>query len=233
MSVTMGPRNRTIDEATDDGGGVPRRTQEERRTTAEVRLVEAAAEIISESGLAAITLAKVGERAGYSRGLVTHHFGSKSGLMQRVADAVTQQFVELLTTQGQSSDSALADVHTFVRTYVDVVSHPRPINRAQLMMIADSVANPESDARESVIGFDKVLRRHLATIIRQAVDTGELDSLVDANALAAVIVGTLRGVSFEAILDPRVNLTKVGQEIDRLLSIGAPRRRGSGTTGRR
>jgi AcrR family transcriptional regulator len=56
----------------------PRRTQEERRVEAERRLLRAAAELVGEIGPARLTLANVGERAGYSRGLATHHFGPRA-----------------------------------------------------------------------------------------------------------------------------------------------------------
>jgi AcrR family transcriptional regulator len=73
-----------------------RRTQGERRTEAERRLVAAAAELVGEIGPSRVTLANVGERAGYSRGLATHHFGSKGALMQRLVDTVTVQFREAI-----------------------------------------------------------------------------------------------------------------------------------------
>jgi AcrR family transcriptional regulator len=51
---------------------------------------------MNESGLprkqeqrSLVTLADVGKRAGYSRGLATHHFGSKGAMMQRLVDTVT------------------------------------------------------------------------------------------------------------------------------------------------
>src|ERR1700749_3420167 len=62
-----------------------RRTQAERRAEAERALLDAARELIAERGGRAVTLAAVGERSGYSRGLVTHHFGSRQGLL----DALT------------------------------------------------------------------------------------------------------------------------------------------------
>src|SRR5947209_1778026 len=64
-----------------------RRTQQQRRDQAEAALLNAAAELIVEDGVHSLTLARVGERAGYSRGLVTHYFGSKQALLQRLAHA--------------------------------------------------------------------------------------------------------------------------------------------------
>src|ERR1039457_5987046 len=62
-----------------------RRTQHERRDQAEAALLNAAAELAVEHGVRSLTLARVGERAGSSRGIVTHHFGSKQALLERLA----------------------------------------------------------------------------------------------------------------------------------------------------
>src|SRR5215471_16965613 len=67
------------------------RTQEQRRADAERRLVRAAAELVGEIGPAKVTLANVGERAGYSRGLATHHFGEEGAQVQRLLGAFTSQ----------------------------------------------------------------------------------------------------------------------------------------------
>ena len=64
----------------------PNRRQQDRRNEAEQRLLDAAAELIGEIGPGAVTLANIGERAGYSRGLATHYFGSKGAMMRRLQD---------------------------------------------------------------------------------------------------------------------------------------------------
>src|SRR5690606_5180584 len=78
------------------------RAQDQRRIEAECRLVLAAAELVGEIGPGNVTLAGVGQRAGYSRGLATHHFGSKAALMQRLVEAVTSQFRDAMAEQNQS-----------------------------------------------------------------------------------------------------------------------------------
>src|SRR6476661_9688923 len=122
------------------------RTQEQRRIEAERRLVHAAAELVGEIGPARVTLANVGERAGYSRGLATHHFGSKGALMQRLVQAVTQQFREAMFDRGESGDAA-TELRTLVGIYFDVVTDLRPVNRARLARWADSVANSDEETR--------------------------------------------------------------------------------------
>jgi AcrR family transcriptional regulator len=62
-----------------------RRTQGERRAEAERRVLQATKQVIAELGVGAVTFAAIGARAGYSRGIVTHHFGSRQNLRQTLA----------------------------------------------------------------------------------------------------------------------------------------------------
>lgn len=193
------------------------RTQEERRTEAERRLLEAAAELIGEVGPSRVTLANVGERAGYSRGLATHHFGSRGALMQRVADVVTERFREALT-DGKVAESAMEELLRLVRTYIDVVSDPPPMNRARLALMADAVANASPDVRPAMVAADRSFRESIASGIERGVATGEFPRTVHAMGLATVIVAMLRGVTFQSMIDCGVDLEASRQEIEQLLT---------------
>ena len=57
-----------------------------RKRDAEAALLKAAEVLIAQQGITATSLAQIGERAGYSRGLVNHHFGNKDALIERLAE---------------------------------------------------------------------------------------------------------------------------------------------------
>lgn len=59
-----------------------RRTQAQRRAESDDRLLSAAAEIVAAEGYHALTLERVGDRAGFSRGLASRKYGSKDGLIE-------------------------------------------------------------------------------------------------------------------------------------------------------
>jgi AcrR family transcriptional regulator len=56
-------------------------TQPQRVETSSRRLVEAAAELITEKGWEATTAAEIGRRAGYSRAMVHARYGSKDAIL--------------------------------------------------------------------------------------------------------------------------------------------------------
>jgi AcrR family transcriptional regulator len=193
-----------------------RRTQEERRTEAERRLLRAAAELVGEVGPTRVTLANVGERAGYSRGLATHHFGCKAALMQRLVDAVTAQFRDAFIEQARS-DSPLEELRILVGIYFDVVSDMAPVNRARLVLWADAVATPSADARPAMVSADREFREEIEKRLQRAVTAGQVAPSVNPHGLATVIIAMLRGVALQCLLDDEVDLDAARTEIEQLL----------------
>jgi AcrR family transcriptional regulator len=111
-----------------------RRTQQERREEAERKVLAAATALIAQHGSRALTLAAVGEAVGYSRGIVSHHFGSRENLLRAVMrDA--QAFT--LPEVGDSAADWLADT---VRAYLKNVTSRRPAARAFLQMWGEAIA---------------------------------------------------------------------------------------------
>ena len=194
-----------------------RRTQEERRGEAERRLIDAAAVMVSEAGPAKVTVANVGERAGYSRGLVSHYFGSKRALMQRLVETVTYQFREALSVQQQFNDDALGELGALIGIYFDVVSDLQPINRARLVLWADAVANPSDDIRPAMVNADQEFREEIEKRLRHAITAGQVPETVNAHGLATVIIAMLRGVALQSLIDDHIDLAAARFEIEQLL----------------
>ncbi|MFN6549883.1 TetR/AcrR family transcriptional regulator [Mycolicibacterium septicum] len=197
-------------------GALIPRTQEVRRAEAEQRLITAAAEMVGEVGPASVTLANVGQRAGYSRGLATHHFGSKGALMQRLVEAVTHQFRDAMVAEGES-DEPLAELRALIDIYFDVVADMQPVNRARLVLWADAVANPAEDTRALMVAADREFREGIEKRIEVAVTTGQVPDSVHPHGLATVIVAMLRGVALQALIDDDVDLDAARHEIESLL----------------
>ena len=117
---------------------MPRRTQAERRAQTGSALVQAAAELVVEGGVAALTLAPVGERAGYSRGIVTHHFGSKQALVEALARVSQVGFVP-----GVGDAPGLDRLLVLIDGYVARLGAAGPLRRAFLLLWAESLTSPE------------------------------------------------------------------------------------------
>ncbi|WP_433732691.1 TetR/AcrR family transcriptional regulator [Nocardia sp. CA-129566] len=187
----------------------------QRRTEAERRLLESAAELVGEIGPSKVTLAAIGDRAGYSRGLVTHHFGSKGAMMARLVGVVGQRFQDDLI-MSTASAAPMDQMIGFVRTYFDIVSDIPPMNRARLVLWADAVATP-SELRPAIVVADREFRDELAERIAQGQAAGEFSRDIDAHGLATTTtVGMLRGIALQKLLDPDVDLDACRREVEQL-----------------
>jgi AcrR family transcriptional regulator len=196
---------------------VPRRTQEGRRNEAEQKLLAAAAELIGEIGPAGVTLVNIGQRAGYSRGLATHYFGTKGAMMRRLVDAVTDQFQVSIFVE-RTSDSAIGQLLNLVDVYFHTVAEMRPVNRARLVLWADAVTTPSPDVRPAMIAADREFRTALIAGIDAGIQSGEYPPDVDASGLATVIIAMLRGTALESLLDNDVDLQACRTEVEKLLT---------------
>jgi len=185
--------------------------------------VHAAAELVGEIGPARVTLANVGERAGYSRGLATHHFGSKGALMQRLVEAVTSQFRDAVVEESRS-DSPIDQLRQLIDFYFRVVSDLQPENRARLVLWADAVAGPSEDVRPQMISADREFREEIEKRIQLAVSAGDVTPSVDPDGSATVIVAMLRGVALQRVLDDQLDLAAARDEVEQLLAarLGVP-----------
>jgi AcrR family transcriptional regulator len=194
-----------------------RRTQEARRTEAEQRLLMAAAELIAEAGPSGVTLATIGERAGYSRGLATHHFGSKGAMMQRLVDSVTTEFRAQVFVES-TSDTVLDQALGLVRAYFHELAQARPANRARLVLWADAVATGAPDVRNAMLASDRAFREELAKRLEVGQSVGEFARTADPGATAAVVIGMLRGVALQSMLDDELDLDACRIEIEEVLT---------------
>jgi AcrR family transcriptional regulator len=194
-----------------------RRTQEDRRNDAEQRLLAAAAELIGEIGPAGVTLANIGERAGYSRGLASHYFGSKGAMMQRLVDSVSDEFQMSIFVE-HHADSAIGTLLNLIDTYFQTMADLRPVNRARLVLWADAVATPSPDVRPAMVAADRDFREALVAGLRRGVEEGDIPSDVDPQGLATVIIAMLRGTALESLLDDQIDLGACRTEIEKLLT---------------
>jgi AcrR family transcriptional regulator len=185
-------------------------SQIERRAEAERKLLEAAMELVAERGVRAVTLAAVGERAGYSRGLVTHHFGNRQGLLDALTLELQNQF-----QPPETESRGLARLLEIVDAYLSDL-RTRPLNaRVFLVLWAEAIA-AETDLRPA---FNERDARFRATLV-ECLEDGEIRPDLDPAAFAHALVGQLRGTSLQLMSTQDVDLDPVVREVHALLERG-------------
>jgi len=182
----------------------PRRTQAERRADSEQRLLRASVELIVEQGLDGTSLADIGRRAGASHALVNHRFGSKDELVDRIIEEATRYYARCARERiGERTGlDALLEVCTL---YLDLVEGEDPLGRVHVVMWSEAIAHTAT-RRPAQLEWDRQFRAFLAGLIEDGIAQGSIRADVQVEETALTIVGALRGVAMQLLLDEGIGL---------------------------
>lgn len=169
-------------------GVVQRRTQAERRAETRRRVLDAATSLVAAYGSRAVSLAAVGEAAGYSRGIVNHHFGTKAQLLEELI-GYTQQF-----EVQAGAPTGLGRLTRFVEAYLGGMHERSPRSEAFLKLWAESTG-AEPSLAPIFAERDAAFRGAIAQHIRDGLQDGSITGDADPELAAVAIIGTLRGTA--------------------------------------
>jgi AcrR family transcriptional regulator len=174
--------------------------QQQRSHESTQRLLDAAAELIAERGLAEATLAAIGQRAGFSRGIVSTRFGSKEGLLWALVERSTEPWMPMVTRH-DAPGSGLERIVALIRAIGDHALHdPRSMRVLQRVIIEAAESSPALHARlEHSI---QVIRHYARTLFEAGISDGSIRPTTDPTVAADLLVVTLRGISYHWFLYP-------------------------------
>jgi AcrR family transcriptional regulator len=169
-----------------------RRSQQQRRSETEQRVLAAAMALIGERGSRAVSLAEVGRLAGYSSGIVSHHFGGKQQLLAAVVNHA--QLFDLPVTDSCGLDQLTLLISTYLTTFRERAPAPQ----AFLMLWSEAVASDHVLA-PLFAERDAWFRGLLASYVRSGIDDGSIRTDADPEAVAVSVLGLLRGIGMQLI----------------------------------
>jgi AcrR family transcriptional regulator len=176
-----------------------RRTQPERRGAAEEALLHAALRLFAAKGIDQTSLAEIGDEAGYSRGLVNHHFGSKAALVERLAERLQDEFVNRVAPikPGEEIETLVAGAHA----YLTAVGGATSDVRAFYVMWGAALPR-DSTLRPVFVADDARFREGVAALVSAGMRNGVIGAGVDPVGFAVAFVGLLRGVAAQFLVNP-------------------------------
>jgi AcrR family transcriptional regulator len=180
------------------------RTQAERTALAHSSMIEAAIELLNTVGIQGTTMVAIGERAGYSRGLATHHFGSKSGLFRMVLKRVSAAWNAELSRQ-LDGKTGLSAITTAIDSHLaHALQHPEYI-RAQNILWGAAM-DPSSEFKPNVAEFMRIQRESVAEWIKGGQALGEIHEYIKPRRVAEQYYGGLIGINSQWLVSPDFDL---------------------------
>jgi len=165
----------------------PRLTAKGERTRA--RIVEAAAALIHERGVAGATLEDVRTAAGVSGSQMTHYFADKNDLVQAVID---YQADAIVNRQRQALGGANG-VEAWRNMVITAAKRTKAKGGCQLGSLVGQLAESDPEARSLLAaGFDQWAAA-IGDGLRSLHADGKLPSDIDPDDLAITLLATLQG----------------------------------------
>jgi AcrR family transcriptional regulator len=189
------------------GTASTRRTQEERTALSDLRMTQAAVALLLEGGIAAATLAAIGERAGYSRGLVTHRFGTKARLLASLHDIVVADWIARVQ-QAVGERSGVEALDRVVDALYGFIEEAPDEIRAMYLLRYASI-DPGAEFGTSVAKAHKAQRRDVQRWIEAGQKVGSIDAKIDAALAADLFCATVDGLIYRWLVTPKLPMREL------------------------
>ncbi len=186
---------------TADGAEVEPNKQQIRTARSTNALLDAAADLIVEGGLGALTFATIGERAGYSRGLVTARFGNKDGLIDALIDRIVTTWSHrnvIPRTTGSNGLDATIILIDAIR--MQAAKDPRGLRVLYSLMF--EATGSDDQLRLRFAKFHETMRADFTGFLRAGQRDGSIRRGPSPDREAELLVAGLRGIGYQWLLDP-------------------------------
>ena len=170
--------------------------------------------IVARAGSARLTLADVGAAAGYSRGLASHRFGNKAGLLRTLAAHINARFQEQLRAAAPRREG-LDAIRGNISVYFGRSDRSWTTTRALLALLTEGFMEG-AELKSDMAAYNRLALAFFETHLRIGIAQGEIRADIEAASMSVLLLGSLRGVMLQWLLDDTIDLAAVR---DRLLAM--------------
>ena len=181
-----------------DARGWPRadRQRQQRGVRTEKAILDATIGLVAERGIHGTSLDAVSEAVGVSKSSILWHFGSKEGLLVRVAERIFEDIAEGPVKEILSLDTLEARLGATWKMFEDTVTHFPALRRLTLYLIFESVEG-RPELRERLQQLYRSMRELFAAGLE-----GVLPEDDRRHRASVISVATFDGIFLQWLLDP-------------------------------
>ena len=174
--------------------------QAERTAISDQAMLGAAVELILERGPDKTTLAAIGQKAGYSRGLATYRFGSKAGLYDEVCKSISHRWLEYLKADIGSANGIDAMCKALDSFFRFISEYPRDAQVLQILY--GTAASPTSGYRQTSVNIHQRQMNDVKVWIKAGKRDGGIRKDVSAASVAAQYIAYISGMTYLWLISP-------------------------------
>ena len=175
-------------------------TQAERTALSDSAMLEAAMDLVLQHGTDKTTLAMIGEKAGYSRGLATYRFGSKGGLYDALCKSISRHWLQYLK-QGVG-DKVGVDAMCAALDTIYKFEQESPKEARALQILYSGAASPSAEFQETAVGIRRRQKSDVAEWVRLGQQSGQVRGDITPDEVAAQYVAYISGMTYLWMMSP-------------------------------
>lgn len=170
------------------------------------RLIQAAGQLFAERGYANSSVASIGAAANVSRGLISHHFGSKENLLWAVIADVLDEWENQVMRPAVAHKRGVYRLQAILESFKSFVRE-RP-DRARLMFrLMFEALDADHDLVAEMAMVQKRWIEQSKQWWEEGLADGQIDPSRDHDATATMLIGSARGIALDWLISPEnVNL---------------------------
>lgn len=177
--------------------------QTERTGLSEQKLMEAAIDLLVKTGIQNTTLQEVGLRAGYSRGLATHRFGSKAGLFAHLLKVASADW--LTRMQSAVGSRIGADALVAATDAANEFIHDRPDEVRAMYLLWFLSIDPGKNYHSNLSSVHRAQRRDAAAWILEGQKAGQVNPAADPARVAEQYCASMAGIIYQWLVCPELS----------------------------
>ncbi len=193
-----------------------RMTQAERRELSEQKILMAAMELVAQKGAYAVTLAEIGEKAGFSRGLPIHKYGSKSNLLKALAQFIAANF-SVFSSANPKPKPGLPRLEKLVDAYLLREGNDWLSARA-LIMLTTEAHLLDQDVCEHMTQYNRIVLSYISKNVDTAIAEKHFKADCDSDEIAVFLLSVFRGAALLRMNDGEIDLQGLHRQVMRYLA---------------
>lgn len=166
------------------------------------QIVAAATEVVAEVGYARSTLARIAERAGVSKGVISYHFDGKDDLLATVAGDFFHHAWEHMEPTIAAARSCSEAVAAWLTTELEYFA----AHRSAFLAMSEVIMNHRApDGSRPFASDEDEELDGMAELLRAGQEAGEFRTF-DPRQVAALVLRCTEGVTSAWVMDERIDL---------------------------
>ena len=178
---------------------IQHKTQRERKATSDRCIYEAAVGLFADQGFTRTTLHQIGDRSGYSGGLVSSRYGSKENLLKQVLLHIASHTKQLL--EDAPPHRKEPGTHHYIKSVLnsDFLNHPEV--RALYVIMGEALGALPT-IQDDIANYNEQEYHHLRAIIQADIASRRYNLTRNVPQAAAILHATMRGIIEQYLANP-------------------------------